>query len=161
MGRSRQYALSMAGSPGRRPERPSLCLRLATEGGQPICATVLMLPMSIPSSRVVVHTAEAGGSPAFNARSASWRSSLDKLPWCGQNSFGTPSFSHSDRRRSANHSTSWRLLGKIRLLCPLNTLYRWPAIATLVPEVLPCSASSSVDAFPGYSATTCCIGGSM
>ncbi|MNF88541.1 hypothetical protein D3C84_710380 [compost metagenome] len=79
-GDSLQYARNTAFSPGRLPERPKRWRRLATEGGGPICTTVLMLPMSIPSSRVVVQIADAAWLPAFNACSACSRRSFERLP---------------------------------------------------------------------------------
>ena len=78
--RSLQYPRRMAASPGRRPERPRRWRKLATEGGGPICTTVLMLPMSMPSSSVVVQIAVAGRSPALRVRSVSSLISFDRLP---------------------------------------------------------------------------------
>src|ERR1039458_10456567 len=43
-----------AAAPFRRPDLPSRWRRLATEGGDPIWATLFTLPMSIPSSNVFV-----------------------------------------------------------------------------------------------------------
>ena len=70
------------GAPARRPERPSRCLKDATEPGVPICAIESTEPMSMPSSSVVVATTVAGRAPRRRA-SASSRISRERLPWCG------------------------------------------------------------------------------
>ena len=64
-----------------------------------------MAPMSMPNSRVLVQMAEAGSSFCFRAASVSERISFDRLPWWGQNSYGTFCSSHILFSRCVYRST--------------------------------------------------------
>ena len=84
----------MAGSPLRRPDRPSRCRRLATDGSEPIWTTLFTEPMSMP---VQGCWCTCGGRDAFlfDAPQSLRGSLFDELPWCGQNSLGTRASSQS------------------------------------------------------------------
>lgn len=82
----------------RRPDRPRRRRRLATDGGGPICATLLTAPMSFPSSSVFVQTAVAGRSDCRSASSVSARISRG---------FRDAGFMCCGRRRADGETSRW------------------------------------------------------
>ncbi len=56
--------------------------------------------MSMPISRVEVQMAVVGRLRSFSRDSVCSRMSLDRLPWWGRNSFGTPPVSQRRLSRS-------------------------------------------------------------
>ena len=115
-----------------RPERPRRCRKLATLCGAVTWAIESTLPISIPNSRVIVQTAEVGKLSFWSRASSSSRISLERLPWWGKNSFGTPFFLQRSDRPTQNCSVRSRLLVKIRCDFPRKILYRSSTISSNV-----------------------------
>jgi len=77
-------------------------------------------PMSMPSSRVEVHTAVVGRSFFWRRSSRLRRRSGARLPWWGKNSLGTKLRSQRAERAAASSSVRERLLVKRRWESPLS-----------------------------------------